>query len=72
VDAAGTLYFADRRQQRIYSWSEARKLSIVRDNTLDPVNLAMDASGNLLVLSSDGRNGSVYSFKPGSPDQASR
>jgi hypothetical protein len=69
LDAAGTLYFADRRQQRIYSWSEARKLSIVRDNTLDPVNLAMDVSGNLLVLSSDGRNGSVYSFKPGSPDQ---
>jgi len=69
VDPAGTLYFADRRHQRIYSWSDARKLSIVRDNTLDPVNLAMDASGNLLVLSSDGRNGSVYSFKPGSPDQ---
>jgi hypothetical protein len=68
VDAAGTLYFTDRRHQRIYSWSEARKLSIVRDNTLDPVSLAVDASGNLLVLSSDGRDGSVYSFKPGSPD----
>ncbi|HJV40862.1 glycosyl hydrolase family 28-related protein [Caulobacter sp.] len=68
VDAAGTLYFTDRRFQRIYSWSQARKLSIVRDNTLDPINLAVDASGNLLVLSSDGRNGSVYSFKPGSPD----
>jgi hypothetical protein len=36
VDAAGTLYFADRKHQRIYSWSDARKLSIVRDNTLDP------------------------------------
>jgi hypothetical protein len=68
VDATGTLYFADRKHQRIYSWSDAHKLSIVRDNTLDPVNLAVDASGNLLVLSSDGRNGSVYSFKPGSPD----
>ena len=68
VDAAGTLYFADRKHQRIYSWSDARKLSIVRDNTLDPVNLAVDASGGLLVLSSDGRNGSVYSFRPGSPD----
>ena len=68
VDSAGTLYFADRRNQRIYSWSDARKLSIVRDNTLDPVNLAVDASDNLLVLSSDGRNGSVYSFKPGAPD----
>jgi hypothetical protein len=68
VDTAGTLYFTDRKHQRIYSWSAERKLSIVRDNTLDPVNLAVDASGNLLVLSSDGRDGSVYSFKPGSPD----
>ncbi len=68
ADAAGTLYFTDRRNQRIYSWSDARKLSIVRDNTLDPINLAVTASGDLLVLSSDGRNGSVYSFKPGSPD----
>ena len=68
VDAAGTLYFTDRRHQRIYSWSDARKLSIVRDNTHDPINLAVDGSGNLLVLSSYGRNGSVYSFKPGSPE----
>jgi hypothetical protein len=68
VDAAGTLYFTDRRHQRIYSWSAARKLEIVRDNTLDPVSLAVDGSGNLLVLSSDGRNGTVYSFKPGRPD----
>ena len=68
VDAAGTLYFTDRRHQRIYSWSGERKLSIVRDNALDPINLAIDGSGNLLVLSSDGRNGTVYSFKPGSPD----
>ena len=68
VDAAGTLYFTDRRHQRIYSWSDQRKLSIVRDNTLDSINLAVDGSGNLLVLSSDGRDGTVYSFKPGSPD----
>jgi len=68
IDAAGVLYFTDRRNQRIYSWSADRKLSIVRDNTLDPINLAVDGSGNLLVLSSDGRNGSVYSFKPGSPE----
>ncbi|UIJ47209.1 SMP-30/gluconolactonase/LRE family protein [Sphingomonas cannabina] len=68
VDAAGGLYFVDRKTQRIYGWSADRKLSIVRDNTLDPVNLAVDRSGNLLVLSSDGRNGTVYSFKPGSPE----
>ena len=69
VDAAGTLYFVDRKPQRIYSWSDARKLSIVRDNALDPVNLAVDGSGNLMVLSSDGRNGSVYSFRPGAPGE---
>ncbi|EJL23860.1 gluconolactonase [Caulobacter sp. AP07] len=68
VDAAGTLYFTDRRHQRIYSWSGEHKLSIVRDNALDPINLAVDGAGNLLVLSSDGRDGAVYSFKPGSPD----
>jgi hypothetical protein len=68
VDGAGTLYFADRRNQRIYSWSAERKLGIVRDNALDPVNLAVDRSGNLLVLSSAGRDGTVYSFKPGSPE----
>jgi hypothetical protein len=68
ADAAGTLYFTDRRHQRIYSWTAERKLSIVRDNALDPINLAVDGAGNLLVLSSDGRDGTVYSFKPGSPD----
>jgi hypothetical protein len=39
----------------------------VRDNPLDPVNLAFDKSGNLLVLSSLGAEGTLYSFKPGAP-----
>ncbi|WP_375421994.1 glycosyl hydrolase family 28-related protein [uncultured Sphingomonas sp.] len=68
VDAAGKLYFVDRRHQRIYGWSAARKLEIVRDNTLDPVSLMADRSGNLMVLSFAGREGTVYSFKPGSPE----
>ncbi|WP_232492329.1 glycosyl hydrolase family 28-related protein [Novosphingobium kaempferiae] len=68
VDAAGKLYFIDRHFQRIWSWSDAGRLEIVRDAALDPVNLMVDASGNLLVLSSFGRNGSVYSVKPGAPD----
>src|ERR1019366_8763009 len=42
VDAAGKLYFVDRHQQRIFAWSEAEGLTIVRDNPLDPVNLAFD------------------------------
>lgn len=68
VGPDGTLYFADRRAQRIYAWSHARRLEIVRDQPLDPVNLAADRSGNLLVLSASGPNGTVYSFKPGSPE----
>lgn len=68
VDAAGKLYFVDRHQQRIYGWSAAQGLSIERDNPLDPVNLAFDKAGDLLVLSSDGPEGTVYSFRPGSPE----
>jgi sugar lactone lactonase YvrE len=65
VDGAGDLYFVDAKKQMIYRWSVAtRQLSIVRDNPLDPVNLAFDKSGNLLVISYAG-NGTVYTFKPG-------
>ena len=66
VDAAGKLYFVDHHNQRIYSWSEKGGLAIERDNPLDPVNLAFDKSGNLLVLSSAGPESTVYTFRPGS------
>ncbi|MCX8476234.1 MAG: glycosyl hydrolase family 28-related protein [Sphingomonas sp.] len=69
VDAEGRLYFVDRFFRRIWRWSDDRRLEIVRDAALDPVNLAVDRSGNLMVLSSWGRNGTVYSFHPGAPDQ---
>jgi hypothetical protein len=68
VDAKGGVYFVDRRLQRIWRWSEDRKLEIVRDAPVDPVNLTIDRSGNLMILSSDGRNSTVYSFKPYAPD----
>jgi sugar lactone lactonase YvrE len=67
VDAKGKLYFVDKHQQRIYGWSQPEGLSIERDNPTDPVNLAFDKSGNLLVLSSLGAEGTLYTFKPGSP-----
>jgi hypothetical protein len=67
VDASGKLYFVDHHEQRIYGWSPAEGLTIERDNPLDPVNLAFDKAGNLLVLSSAGPEGTVYSFRPGSP-----
>jgi len=62
----GDFYFVDAHWQRIYRWSVAdRQLSVVRDNPLEPVNLAFDRAGNLMVISYAG-NGTVYAFKPGS------
>ncbi len=68
LDSHGTLYFVDRIGQRIYSWSPPEGLRIVSSQPLDPVNLAVDRSDNLLVLSSAGLTGSVYSLEPGGPD----
>ena len=68
VDASGKLYFVDHHQQRIFSWSQADGLDIVRHASLDPVSLAFDKSGNLMVLSSAGSDGTVYSFNPATPD----
>jgi len=66
INASGDIYFVDAKWQMIYCWSlQSRKLSIVRDNPIDPVQLAFDKSGNLLAISYQG-NGTVYAFKPGS------
>ncbi|HTD23495.1 MAG TPA: glycosyl hydrolase family 28-related protein [Terriglobales bacterium] len=68
IDGFGNLYFVDAKWQTIYLWSAAaRKLSIVRDNPVDPVELAFDKAGDLLVISYAG-DGTVYSFKPGAPN----
>lgn len=67
VDASGKLYFVDHHQQRIFGWSPSEGLTIERDNPLDPVNLAFDKAGDLIVVSSSGPEGTVYSFRPGSP-----
>jgi hypothetical protein len=67
VDASGKLYFIDRHFHRIHGWSEKERLSIVADAPLDPVNLAVDASGTLMVLSSLGAEGTVYAIDPDNP-----
>jgi sugar lactone lactonase YvrE len=68
ADPAGDFYFVDAHWQRIYRWSAAaRQLSTVRDEPLDPVNLAFDKAGNLMVVSYAGA-GTVYSLRPGSGD----
>jgi len=64
VDSTGDVYFTDPRRQSIYRWSVAqRQLRLVRDNPLDPVQLAFDKSGNMLVVSYAGK-GTVYSVRP--------
>jgi sugar lactone lactonase YvrE len=68
VDGDGRLYFVDAHWQRIYRWSpETHQAEVVRDNPLDPVNLAFDRSGNLMVTSYSG-DGTVYSFRPDAPE----
>lgn len=67
VDAQGKLYFVDRHWRRIHGWSREQGLTVERDAPLDPVNLAIDRSGNLMVLSSYGPEATVYAFKPGAP-----
>jgi sugar lactone lactonase YvrE len=64
IDKNGDFYFVDAKWQMIYRWSSpSQQLSIVRDNPLDPVQLAFDKAGNLLVVS---YAGAVYSFNPDS------
>lgn len=65
ADPARDFYFVNAHWQRIYRWSAAtRQLSTVSDSPLDPVNLAFDRAGNLMVASYSGK-GIVYAFKPG-------
>ncbi|MEN6425250.1 MAG: glycosyl hydrolase family 28-related protein, partial [Phycisphaerales bacterium] len=68
VDSKGVLYFADARENRIYRWlPEQRKAEVVREIEQQPVNLAFDKSGNLLVVAYTG-NGTVLSFRPDQED----
>jgi sugar lactone lactonase YvrE len=72
VSPAGDFYFVDARWQRIYRWSAAaRQLSTVSDAALDPINLAFDKAGNLLVVSYGG-NGTVYALKADAPEDGIR
>ena len=62
---AGDFYFVDAHWQRIYRWSATdRGLSIVSDSPVEPVNLAFDRAGNLMVVSYAG-NGTVYTLHDG-------
>ncbi|HVU26807.1 MAG TPA: glycosyl hydrolase family 28-related protein [Verrucomicrobiae bacterium] len=64
VDVHGDFYFVDSHWQRIYRWdATTHQLLNVNDYPLQPVNLAVDQAGNLLVISYAG-DGTVYSLAP--------
>jgi sugar lactone lactonase YvrE len=66
----GDFYFVDAHWQRIYKWSvSTHEVATVRDSPLDPVNLAVDQAGNVMVVSYTG-NGTVYTFNPATPGYA--
>jgi hypothetical protein len=67
VDSKGRLYFIDRHFKHIFSWAQGEGLKVVSDHALDPINLAVDGSDNLMVLSSSGKEATVYALKPGVP-----
>jgi sugar lactone lactonase YvrE len=68
VDSDGQLYFVDSHFQRIYRWStESRNAVVIRDSPLDPVNLVFDKAGDLVVLSSGGKEMTAYAFRPEEP-----
>ena len=67
ADAAGRFYAVDARRQRIYRWTEQDpNPCLIADPPFDPVNLACDATGNLLVVS---YSGSVYLIQPDMPEE---
>jgi hypothetical protein len=69
VDLNGNLYFVDTHFQRIYRWSPTSHTAVVvRDAPLDPVNLIFDQAGDLIVLSSAGKDLTAYAFRPESVD----
>ena len=70
VDSKGKLYFIDRPRQQILSYAQGEGLATVSDFPLDAVNLAVDASDKLMVLSSAGKDATVYALTPGAPGAA--
>jgi hypothetical protein len=69
IDAAGQIYFVDSHFQRIYRWSSVTHNAVVIHNApLDPVNLVFDKAGDLIVLSSGGKDLTAYAYRPGASE----
>ncbi len=65
ADGAGGVYFVDPAASRLHRWSAARGLTLVTDAIPQPVALALDRAGDLLVVS---RHGNVYAYQPGASE----
>lgn len=65
ADPAGGVYFVDQAASRIHHWSDSGGLTLTTDAFPEPVALALDHAGHLLVVA---RHGNVYAFKPGASE----
>ncbi len=64
VDRQGNIYFVDSRWHRIYRWSPgSKKLTLLIDAPISPVGLALDQSGNVIVVT---KTWDVLTFHPDS------
>ena len=65
---AGDFFFVDAHPQSIYRWDPAsRAISTFTNHPPEPVNLAIDQRGDLLVVSYAGK-GAVYAWNPDGRD----
>lgn len=70
ISPAGDPYFIDKKWNAIYRWkADTGHLTKVRNNPLEPENLAFDKAGDVLVVSYAGK-ATVYSFNPESQDES--
>jgi hypothetical protein len=62
IGSRSDFYFVDAHRQQIHRWNtSSRQLTTVSNVPPEPVNLAADQSGNLMVISYAG-NGAIYSL----------
>jgi len=64
-DGAGGVYFVDQAVSTVYRWREGEGLTVVTDAIPQPVAVAVDGGGGLLVVT---RHGNVYAVRPGASE----
>jgi Pectate lyase superfamily protein/SMP-30/Gluconolactonase/LRE-like region len=61
TDSRGNFYFVDSHPHKIYCWNSTTRRLTTNDVSFQPVNLAVDNAGNLIVISYDD---SIYAISP--------